>query len=113
MCWEFTKVVGTSNGSIVYCALLDELCGSEGCVGFTSDDIWGDDWKTVSAYKLYGWLELKQGDLEIVEWAIFDLNSGNETGIMKVIGGSLSLLPAFPSYVKTSMYEVKGYVCTE
>ena len=120
LCWEFTKVVGTINGRNVTCVFFAELCGPMGCIGRTSDEIWGDGWTDVRAWKFYTWYETNSGVLETRDWSWIDADSGNETGFTKVIGGDgafagasgyLSYSPDYPNRLDT--FRFKGHICTE
>jgi len=86
-CWEL-RVVGTINGRNVNCGFYSELCGPYGCFGRTSDEIWGDGWIEFAAWKVYGWFESEKGVIETREWLWFDLGSGMEAGVVRIIGGS-------------------------
>lgn len=112
LCWEFSKTVGALNGRYVACVFLPPEFVS-------SDDIWGDGWHQLEAWKFYSLVETKAGNVEIREWTWFDNDFGNETGMAKVIGGTgafegafgtLSFKPGFPN--RSGLFPVEGFICT-
>ena len=117
-CWEF-RVIGTVNGRTVICGFIHELCGPYGCIGRTSDEIWGDGWIEFAAWKVYGRYETDKGVFETIEWTWRDRYSGMESSVARIVDGTgdfegaSGFLSGGLTYPNTNKYTLRGQICTE